>query len=160
MIRVLLLTLFIASSYHDFHYSRSKILYNEETSTLQTCIHVFTDDLELAINRNQAQSIEIGMSDEHVVDSLIRAYSQDHFSISTSAKDLELEWIGFECEYDITFLYIESEPFDEDSLYTLKIDLFMEMYDDQENVLDFTSPQIQEGHILTSHNRVIELKMK
>jgi hypothetical protein len=136
MIRVLLLCLFISIFYHDLHYSRSKVIYNTESKTLQTCINVFTDDLELAVNKHNLKDFEIGRSPEQQVDSLIRNYCLEHFRLSTSTKGLMWDWIGFECEYEITYLYIESEPFDIDSTLIVDIDLFEEMYDDQENVLD------------------------
>ncbi len=55
--------LFIVSSTHDIHFTKSTIDYNEETQTLQVVMNVFTDDLELAIERSRkGLDLEIGSS--------------------------------------------------------------------------------------------------
>ena len=41
--------MFLASSTHDIHFTKTTMDYNEETQTLQVVMNVFTDDLELAI---------------------------------------------------------------------------------------------------------------
>lgn len=140
MIRVLLTCLFIASSTHDIHYSKSTIDYNEETSTLQIVINVFTDDLEFAIERTrEGLDLEIGADNQHEsTDSLVADYVLDKLTYTNSSEDVGFEYIGLEYDYDICYLYLESEAFDLNDLdkHYLSVQIFQEIYADQDNAVD------------------------
>ena len=72
--------MFIASSTHDIHFTKSTMDYNEETQTLQVVMNVFTDDLELAIERShEGLDLEIGSENQYEqTDSLVADYLLDH----------------------------------------------------------------------------------
>ena len=68
-----------------------------------------------------------------------------------------MNWIGYECDYDITYLYVESEEFDFTGSLTLDQNILMDTYSDQENVLDFSGGGIDVSHILTKGRTTVEL---
>lgn len=152
MIRLLLMFLFIVSSTHDIHFSKSTIDYNEETKTLQVVINVFTDDLELAIERSHdGLDLEIGSENQHeLTDSLVDDYAINQIYYTRNNEVVNFNFIGFEYDYDICYLYIESdtlsiEQFDE---IMIGVHMFFEVYDDQENVVDISIPYYEDNLIL------------
>lgn len=152
MIRILIMLLFIASSSHDIHFSKSTVDYNENSKTLQVVINVFTDDLELAIERSHDElDLEIGAETQHeATDSLVADYCIPRIVFKRNNKEVDFDFIGFEYDYDICYLYLESDTlsivqFDE---LLLGVNLFFDVYDDQENVVDLSTPFSEENFIL------------
>lgn len=152
MIRLLLMFLFIVSSTHDIHFSKSTIDYNEETKTLQVVINVFTDDLELAIERShEGLDLEIGSENQHeLTNSLVDDYAINQIYYTRNNEVVNFNFIGFEYDYDICYLYIESdtlsiEQFDK---IMIGVHMFFEVYDDQENVVDISIPYYEDNLIL------------
>ena len=142
------MSLFILPFVHDFHFSRTKAHYNNDTQTIQISMNVFTDDLELAVSAMGHEDFKIDIQADVLTDSLMSVYILSKFGSIHAGQQLKMDWVGYECDYDVTYVYIESEPFTLDN--TLQIDqtLLMEIFDDQENVLDFESSEIKESHIL------------
>ena len=153
------MSLFILPFVHDFHFSRTKAHYNNDTQTLQINMNVFTDDLELALRTMGHEDFKIDIEPDALTDSLMSIYILAKFRSIHAGQQLKMDWVGYECDYDVTYVYIESEPFSLDN--TLQIDqtLLMDIFDDQENVLDFESSEIKESHILiNSHHQVVVSK--
>jgi len=155
--------LFIVSSTHDIHFSKSTIDYNEKTKTLQVVINVFTDDLELAIERSQdGIDLEIGSENQHeLTDSLVADYSISQIYFKKNKENVNFSYIGFEYDYDICYLYIESdtlsfEQFDE---VQIGVHMFFDVYDDQENVVDISTPFFENNLILNikSPSKLMEI---
>ena len=156
MIRVILMCLFIVSSTHDIHFTKSTIDYNEQTQTLQVVMNVFTDDLELSIERtHEGLNLEIGGENQHEhTDSLVAAYLTDHIICKNVMQDVNFKFIGFEYDYDICYLYLESDTFSIKSYdeFYLSVPMFFEFFDDQENVVDLHLPQKDERFIFTKQS--------
>lgn len=141
MIRILFTCFILVSSYHDFHYSKTVADYNSDTGTIQTVSHLFTDDLEDDVKRTYGIDLRLGEVDEFAkADSIIKEYIFSNFTIRTSDKQLQLDWIGYEFDYDIVYTYVESEPHDLDSTYSVKLDYFHELFEDQENFIKLSLP--------------------
>ena len=141
MIRILFVSLIIGISLHDFHFSKTVSEYNSETKTLQTVSNFFTDDLEKAIKQTHGIDLRLGEQDEYAkADSLIQEYMFENFEIRTATKPLDLDWIGYEFDYDIVYTYIESEVHECDSTYSVKLNFFNEIFDDQENFIKINLP--------------------
>lgn len=151
------MSLFILPFVHDFHFSRTKVHYNYQTHTLQMSMNVFTDDLELAVRTMGHEEFKIGIETDATTDSLISIYILSKFHASHSGHTLKMDWVGYECDYDITYVYVESEPFPFDTTLLIDQTLLMDVYDDQENLLDFESSDVQESHILIRGHHQVEI---
>ena len=163
MIRNLIMLLFIVSSSHDIHFSKSSKDYNQKSNTLQVVINVFTDDLELAIERSHDKlDLEIGAETQHEsTDSLVADYSVNQIVFKIDNKHVDFNFIGFEYDYDICYLYLESdtlsiEQYDE---ILLGVKLFFEVYDDQENVVDLNTPFSEDNFILKKNSPSVLMKV-
>ena len=122
---------------HDFHYSRFGLQWNAETSTWQGILRVFTDDLEMALNGATSAPImwKLGDDQEHPEsDAAIEAYAKANWQL-TDSTGLALDWafIGKEVDYDITFIYLESDSVALDLACFANSRGFHELFDDQVN---------------------------
>ena len=156
MIRTVILSLFIGAIVHDFHFSRTKTHYNESTNTLQVTINSFTDDLEFALAK-EGSEFKIDLESTPVGDSLINSYIQQKLIVNQGGSPLKLNWIGYECDYDITYLYLESDTFSLNLPISIDQTLFMELYDDQENLIDFISKKVESSSILIESDHILEI---
>ena len=123
-------------------------------------MNVFTDDLELAVGNMGNDGFKIDLEFNSVADSLIGIYALKMFTAAHDTLNLKMNWIGYECDYDITYLYVESEVFNYTGSLTLDQNILMDTYSDQENVLDFSGSGIDESHILTKGRTTVEISRK
>jgi len=159
MIRNLLLCLFIASSTHDIHFSKSFVYYNPEARALHTVINVFTDDLEHAIEiQHDGLDLEIGSDNQHLLtDSLVEDYILRNFKFTNDSAVIPMSFIGLEYDYDITYLYIESDTFDIKTHVALVVSVFFELFPDQENIVDYQEGETEQSLIFTTQERKIAI---
>ncbi len=122
---------------HDFHYSRFDLEWNAETSTWQGILRVFTDDLEKALSQKQSEPVlwRLGDKNEHLQsDASIDAYATANWLLTDSAGHaLEWTFLGKEVDYDITFIYLESEVSTAEWACFANSGGFFELFDDQVN---------------------------
>lgn len=102
---------------HDFHFSRTDMRWNGNTSTIQTTIRVFTDDLELALlnvaGLDREHPLFLGEKHEWAeTDSLLHAWCSQHVQVQCDGTEVEWTWIGKEVELDVSYLHLESQPLD------------------------------------------------
>jgi hypothetical protein len=122
---------------HDFHYSRFGMQWNAETGTWQGILRVFTDDLEAALGHGLSEPVVWRLGDEREhpqADDAIAAYTTTNWLLTDSAgKALEWLFVGKEIDYDITFIYLESEPTSTDHARYASSVGFFELFEDQVN---------------------------
>lgn len=120
-------------------------------------MNVFTDDLELAVRTMGHEKFKIGIETDAMTDSLISIYILSKFNASHSGHKLKMDWVGYECDYDVTYVYVESEPFPFNTTLLIDQTLLMDVFDDQENMLDFESSDVEESHILIRGHHQAEI---
>ena len=124
---------------HDFHYSRTDSRWQGESRTLQTTIRVFTDDVERALRHHHSLSedVNLWLGDPHEwaeADSALVQWLAAHLSMEINGVPVKWTWVGKEIELDVSYLYLESQPFPEcvDS-WSVQNTLFFPEFDDQVN---------------------------
>ena len=127
----------IASDVHDFHYSRFGLQWNAETSTWQGILRVFTDDLEAALSYETPEAVawRLGDEKEHPqADAAIEAYTTSNWLLTDSTgRPLHWTFIGKEVDYDITFIYLESDSVALDFANFASSRGFHKLFEDQVN---------------------------
>ena len=78
-----------------------------------------------------------------------------------NTQEVDFEFIGFEYDYDICYLYLESDTltmtkFDD---ILLSVNLFFDVYEDQENVVDLSTPFSDDNFILNRESPVATMKL-
>ena len=130
---------------HDFHYSRFGIQWNAETSTWQGILRVFTDDLEMALSQMDSEAVIWRLGDEREnpqSDVAIETYATSNwFLVDSAGQALKWDFVGKEVDYDLTFIYLESEPTTTDWACFATSRGFFELFDDQVNELTITKEE-------------------
>lgn len=137
MLKTLLLFTLLGFARHDFHVSVTYMELNEKTQSLQISSKLFTDDLELALEKNFGTRCRIGTAHKNpATDSLIARYFLGRFHLKNNGKPLHLQWVGKEMEQDITFIYLEVP--DAGALNELSVSnsLFFDRFEDQSNIVN------------------------
>ena len=125
---------------HEFHLSRTEIVYRTETSSLEITQHLFADDVEEAIRLYRDTAIHLGTEIEvQGADGHVAEYLSSHFSISASGKEVELNYLGKEPGDDqmAMWVYIEGVGVQSGSDMTVRLDILCELFQDQKNILTF-----------------------
>ena len=135
--KVLLSTLLgFYSVSHDFHVSLTTIQYAAEESTYQTTIKLFTDDLEKALKGEYSE--EIILSNGDGFDQNVEAYVQSRFKLyDEQGNQINLNYLGKELEYDVTWVYLESVPAKASENLTLENTLLNEVFSDQSHIVHY-----------------------
>jgi hypothetical protein len=143
------------SDNHDFHYSRCELVWNPTTFTWQGTTRVFTDDLQSALQKANGLEMNLNLGDqlEHLeAETWISSYFQAHCigSISTpEINSLHWNYIGKEVDFDLTYLYFESQPLLPHDRIDLSVTLFFELFDDQVNEITFEAQESEMREWLT-----------
>lgn len=140
----LLLALVATSGFvlHKFYISHHSIEYKNQT--LQITVKVFTDDLELALKKADP-SIKIDEnSDPKVLGPKIMTYYKEHLQLK-SDKALALQWVGYELENDLVWIYLEvpalaSAP----TSLEISCTALTEIYEDQINLFRVDCGELKE----------------
>jgi len=121
---------------HDFHVSTT---YGEfKGDQLQVTAKVFTDDLEAALEQGQDTKIALGTQREaKAAPKLLEQYFRRHFKLRSTKNDWEeFTFIGYEVEYDITYVYLQYNFEKWPLAVTVQNTLLLELFDDQTNLVN------------------------
>lgn len=137
---------------HNYHISQTKIEYAAEQQEWQISIHLFIDDLEVALKQDGSPNLRLGMKRESdAANAYIQTYLNKHFKLKTTDdKIIDCQWLGKEMTEDMSsfwiYLYAKSPP-DAQSLQ-IENRLFTELFDDQQNVVNLYYPPAQNQQFL------------
>jgi len=140
---------------HPFHFSKCKIKYHPEDSTLQVTLILFLDDLESALHNVTGTPLYIcDEMESDDTDSLIGQYLNDRLQFDAGPISLQRTFLGKECAKDnlsiwcYTELKIQGIP----TVLSLENRIFTELYGDQKNlvIVAFSKDQIEEKILSSS----------
>lgn len=123
-------------NHHDFHYSRTDATWNAGESTFQMEIRVFTDDLEDALSRLSADvnPFRLGDSRERLdVPELLQKWIDYNCILIANDVNISKIFIGKEVDYDITYLFVETQPLSPPDILEMNWTLFFDLFADQVN---------------------------
>ena len=126
---------------HDFHVSRTELSYNKKDGIIETTIHIFIDDLELAIGGTEEIPFYLGTEKEvGQADSLIINYLREHIGLFANDQLLEWQWLGKELSDDLSafwiYLYVEWDGKGDVDIVNR---ILISTYDDQRNIVEYYS---------------------
>lgn len=137
---VLLILIHLLSLSHDFHVSQCEVQYRPADSQVAAALHIFIDDLELALSQFGYDSVYLGTEKEHKgADAMILKYLEDHFVIELDGRQVRYQLLGKEVSEDLMGLwcYIEALDVPPFSAATIQNKVLLETYADQKNILSF-----------------------
>ena len=134
---------------HDYHISHLEIV--EKSSSYQAILHLFIDDLELALDQKGYSKLRIGLDGESpLVDSLILAYLEETVTFDQGDFPSTWEWIGKENGEDPMSLlcYIEFPKIANQKSLIIQNKLLTDIYDDQKNIVQIKFMNRKDEYLL------------
>lgn len=130
--------LFFCPPAHDFHVSTTTIRYVPEREQIQIEMHVFLDDLELALTEAGAPKLYIGTKDEMPqVAEHLSLYLEKRFALHWNGEYCPTGLLGYELSEDMEALWIYLQGKSREPLRSISVEnsVITEIYDDQKNVV-------------------------
>jgi hypothetical protein len=125
---------------HEFYVGLTDIVYNAGTGRYEITLKLFTDDLELALERAFGRkAVLTDPAHSSDLDSLVFDYLRSKFAVKGNRRQLlALNPIGRETEMDVTWIYLESAVMQPLQTAFVTNSLLMELYEDQSHIVHIT----------------------
>jgi hypothetical protein len=148
------------NDFHDFHVSRTEINYNSTEGSLEISVHLFADDLENALSKKGYTAKNIGTQKESVdADTFIEKYLHEKLTVSHNNKPLKWNYVGKETTKDLmaVYCYLEVEGCRNISKLMITATQFLEIFDDQKNIVVVTKDKKQVGFFILDNTNTSDL---
>ncbi len=124
---------------HDFFFAFAEVDYNDITQQFEATISVSSHDLERIFDENSWSIDDLELIEERSDNfSSISEWLLDQFKITSNKQSIDLSIIGCEIELNgIIHFYLESTPTELSNTITVKFDLLMANFPEQQNKLTF-----------------------
>jgi len=150
---VFFLILFSSFTLHKFYVSVTEINYNKNSEQLEISLKVFNDDWQNALDNRLGQPVFLGSKNQYPqLDSLIRTYLFENFSIKINDKKREINIMGSEIEGGATWIYMYVDKVKSLKSIEIKNTLLTEMFEDQRNVVQIKYGDITKSSLFTKSN--------
>jgi len=130
-----------APAVHPFHVGVIEVNHNITEATLEVQCKLFTDDFEDALSKVYKRKADLIAPSLHAsMDTLVNQYLKTHLSIQVNGKLMSVNYLGFEQEREAVYVYLEIEK--APTLIeraTVNTNLLFDLYDDQVNLIHFSS---------------------
>jgi hypothetical protein len=124
---------------HDFFVSITELNYNSESKTFQISIKLFSEDFEKALAESGVPGVVFNKEDnDPKVDEYINRYINKHFALQVNGKDITFNYIGKKPEFDVTYLFIETEKVRNPEKVTITNTLLCSEFEEQTNMIQIT----------------------
>ncbi len=128
---------------HAFHLSKTDIVFQPKEKTLQITMHLFIDDLELALEKQGQTSLLVGTEKEKAgANNLIANYLQQNFTLTVNGKKTPVVFLGKETTSDrqALWLYLEVKNLKNVNALTVENKTLTEVHADQKNMVQVIVP--------------------
>lgn len=103
------LLVFFSPAAHPVYISVTEINHNAADKTLEITCKFFTDDFEQVLTKKAGAVISITKpKDKAALDQVIADYILERLSLKTDGRPVQLSFLGFEKEEDVTYCYLQA----------------------------------------------------
>jgi hypothetical protein len=139
----------LSAARHEFHVSITHVNYSE--AELQATMRVFTDDLEMQIERDYGLKLQLGEEgQDSKTDSILSLFLQRHFALETEGRPLAFHFLGAEREVDMTYLYFFYPCAEKPQKLRISNQVFFDSFEDQSNIVNVKVGEELRSAFLTS----------
>lgn len=141
---------------HAFHLSKTDIVFQPKEKTLQITMHLFIDDLEIALEKQGHKSLLVGTEKEKTsANDLIVNYLKQNFGLTINNKKAVISFVGKETTADRQALWIYLEVKDLKSINALAVEnkILTEVHADQKNMVQVMIPSKKANSFVLEKNK-------
>lgn len=163
MINTFLLSLYLlfnassfSSALHEFHISKSEVLYNTTEKALQITVHIFIDDLEDALKNQGAEKLHLCSELEaENADVYLEKYLRQQFRLTVDGKEVNYNFLGKEPSEDLQAVWCYMEVTEVENIKELMVvnSILQEMFDDQKNIVQVNMGKKNQGYFLFTKDK-------
>jgi len=125
--------------FHPIHVSTTDISYNTQDNKLEVTCTIFTDDFELALEKQYHSKTDLQKPAMHTaMDVLVKNYLNAHLQVKTGNTVTPLNYLGFEINKEAVNIYLESEKTAAPKKVAVEVSLLHNLFDDQINIVHIT----------------------
>ena len=157
MLYLLLLSQILIS--HDYHLSKTLIEQSRSGNSLEISMHIFIDDLELALQEQGHTNLFLCTEKEsETAEQVVERYLQDQFLVEVNQKLVSATWIGKEVSKDLrgVWCYLEITHPEPIETITVTHSLLFDIYRDQRNIVQVSLNDGRKGFFLLEPGRSSE----
>jgi hypothetical protein len=150
---------FLTDSDHAFHLSKTDMVFQPKEKTLQITIHLFIDDLEIALEKQGKKSLSVGTEKEKLgTNELITNYLRQNLNLTINNIKMPFSFVGKEATADRQALWIYLEVKDLKNIKTLAVEnkVLMEVHPDQKNMVQVIIPTKKSASFVLENNKKTE----
>lgn len=126
------------SKLHPFHISMTEIKYNAEQKSLEIAEKLFWDDLEVELADYSKSKINfLKPSNKEELNKLVKKYILEHTDIYINGKKTILNYLGYEIEEDVAWIYIEVKNVPAPKTAEIKNSVLFKNFPGQQNIINF-----------------------
>lgn len=141
---------------HAFHISKTDISHKTAEKSLQITMHIFIDDLELALEKQGHKKLFVG-TDKEVAQAknLIEQYLRANFMVSINGKNCAYQWLGKETSTDkqALWIYLEATNIKEVKQIGIENKVLTDVFTDQKNIVQVNVPAKKQGYFLLDRSK-------
>ncbi len=144
------------TEFHAFHISKTDMVFNPKEKTVQITMHIFIDDLEIALEKQGIKGLAIGTNKEKKeANDLIFKYLQNHFLLKMNNKDAAYQMLGKEPATDkqALWIYLEVKNIKELKNIFVENKVLTDVFSDQKNIVQINAPSKKQGYFLFDKNK-------
>lgn len=142
---------------HAFHISKTDITHKTAEKSLQITMHIFIDDLELALEKQGHKKLFVGTEKEVAqAKTLIEQYLRANFLVSINGKNCVYQWVGKETSTDkqALWIYLEATNIKEVKQISVENKVLTELFADQKNIVQVNVPAKKQGYFLLDRSKI------
>ena len=146
---------------HPFHVSAAEVHWNESSGNFEIAICVWPADLEKAIARQQARSIDLDKIED--LDALMKQYVASRFAIRESGplnhrSRQTIRWVGHQLDLKNAWLFFEIDGSLQPDSWQIENRIFFELNEDQINQVQLSVGGTPESTALNISKPQLEFK--
>jgi hypothetical protein len=123
---------------HPFHISITEIKYNASQKSLEIAQKIFWDDLEVELNDYSKSKINfLKPRNKEELNKLVQKYMLEHSEILINGKKTSMNYLGYEIEEDVAWVYMEAENIPVPQTAEIKNSVLFKNFPGQQNIINF-----------------------
>lgn len=136
---------------HAFHVSRCEIRHNTARQSLEVTMHIFIDDLEVALKKQGHDKLFLCTEREAPrAEEYLAQYLRQQFQLSVNGKMMSYAFLGKETSDDMiaAWCYLEVKGVKSVQSVWVRDSILLEIFGDQKNIVQLIVPGKKEGYAI------------
>lgn len=122
---------------HPLHLTVAEAHWKKESKSIEVSIKLFYDDFEKALKQINQQPIYLCPDSIADASDFIETYFRNEFKISINEKAASFKMVGYECENELVYVYLEYLNVPKVKSVQINNTLLFESFLDQSNLVHF-----------------------